>query len=212
MIDRFRWFKNSGFLWDGEKKIYIDPWGLPDDVPPADAVLITHAHYDHFSPPDITRIRKPETVIWATADTAAGLTGEVNVVSPGDAFEVLGHSVDAVPAYNTRQERVGFHPQEKGWVGYVFAIEGVRYYHAGDTDQIPDMELIDCDVAFLPIGGTVTMDHAEAAEAAKILKPKMVVPMHYGFVAGSRHDAKRFADIVAPLKVVAFEPEVPFEH
>lgn len=148
-------------------------------------------------------------MIYAPPDVVSQLATSV---TPGDAFEVVGLPVDAVPAYNRKAERRNFHPKGNGWVGYVIAIEGVRYYHAGDTDLIPEMERIDCDVAFLPIGGTYTMDAAEAAEAARVIGPRTVVPMHYGFVVGSSGDAKVMADLAAPLPVQALEPEVPFER
>ncbi|MGH2768395.1 MAG: MBL fold metallo-hydrolase, partial [Actinomycetota bacterium] len=176
------------------------------------AILLTHSHYDHFSEPDIRKVRRPGTEVWGPADVAQQLDGEVKVVAPGDAFETAGLSVDAVPAYNLARERLGFHPRERGWVGFVIAVDGVRYYHAGDTDLIPEMEAVDCDVAMLPIGGTFTMDVAEAAEAARIIAPKLVVPMHYGFVAGTASDARRFAALAAPLEVRALIPESPFER
>lgn len=151
-------------------------------------------------------------MIYAPPDVVSQLDRPATSVAPGDAFEVVGLPVDAVPAYNRKAERRNFHPKGNGWVGYVIAIEGVRYYHAGDTDLIPEMERIDCDVAFLPIGGTYTMDAAEAAEAARVIGPRTVVPMHYGFVVGSSGDAKVMADLAAPLPVQALEPEVPFER
>lgn len=212
MLEGIRWFKQSAFLFE-EASVYIDPWGVPGDAPPARAVMITHAHGDHFSMEDIRKVTTDRTVFVAPLDVADALQGEVGeilVVSPGDAFEVIGYSVDAVPAYNVKPDRLNFHPKNNNWVGYVIAIGGVRYYHAGDTDLIPDMEPIHCDVAFLPIGGTYTMDPGEAAEAAKILSPKMAVPMHYGFVVGSPTDARYFRESVGSG---AFEmtPERPFE-
>jgi L-ascorbate metabolism protein UlaG (beta-lactamase superfamily) len=140
------------------------------------------------------------------------MEGPVNVVAPGDAFEVLGWSVDAVPAYNTAEERLEFHPRSNGWVGYVFTIDGVRYYHAGDTDPIPEMETISCDVAFLPIGGYYTMDANEAPEAVELIDPQLVVPMHFGFYVGLPSDGVRLAKLVAPKPVHVFVPKNPFER
>lgn len=212
MIDGITWFKQSAFLFQREHNLYIDPWGIPDGSPKADAILITHAHPDHWSEEDIARIRQDSTGIYATADVASQLPWPVNVVTPGEAFEVLGWSVDTVPAYNTAEERLAFHPKENGWVGYVFTIGGVRYYHAGDTDPIPEMESISCDVAFLPIGGYYTMDAAEAPEAVKMINPRLVVPMHFGFVVGLPSDARKFASLISPTEVHVFVPKNPFER
>jgi L-ascorbate metabolism protein UlaG (beta-lactamase superfamily) len=212
MIDGITWFKQSAFLFQREQSLYIDPWGVTDGSPEADAILLTHSHSDHFSPDDIAKIRTDSTAVYATGDLAAQLPGPVNVVRPGDAFEVLGYSVDAVPAYNVVEERLGFHPKSNGWVGYVFTIDGVRYYHAGDTDVIPEMEPLSCDVALLPIGGYYTMDPSEAAEAVKLIGPRLVVPMHFGFVVGDPSYARRFASLVAPTEVHVFVPKNPFER
>jgi L-ascorbate metabolism protein UlaG (beta-lactamase superfamily) len=211
VLDRFRWLKNSSFLYDGDLKLYMDPWGVPDGAPEADLILVTHSHFDHFSVDDIAKVRGAGTAVVATSDVAAQLEGDVQVISPGDAFEAAGISIDAVAAYNQDPDRLNFHPQANGWVGYVFALEGTRCYHAGDTDSIPEMEQISCDVAFLPIGGTYTMTAEEAAEAVTVLDPGVVVPMHYGFVAGGPRDGDRFKELVTGGEVRTFTPENPFE-
>jgi len=212
MIEGITWLKQSAFLFQGEHTLYIDPIGVPDGSPKADAIFITHAHGDHFQPDEIAKVRQDTTQVYATADVAAQLSGPVNVVAPGDAFDVLGWSVDTVRAYNTAEERQGFHPRSSNWVGYVFTIGGVRYYHAGDTDPIPEMEAISCDVAMIPIGGYYTMDANEAVEAVRLIGPKLVVPMHFGFYVGLPSDAGRFAKLVAPTDVHVFVPKNPFER
>ena len=212
VLDRFRWLKNSSFLYDGDIKIYFDPWGVLDGSPKADVIFVTHAHDDHFSAEDIEKVREQHTRIAATADVAKELSGNVEIVSPGDALELAGISVDVVPAYNSAPDRQNFHPQANGWVGYVFTLEGTRIYHAGDTDAIPEMEAIDCDIAFLPIGGTYTMTPEEAGDAVRKLGPKIVVPMHYGFVAGTPKDMERFGELVPDVTVRSFEPTNPFDR
>lgn len=210
MLDRFVWFKQAGYQWRGDGlTVYIDPWEVtqPD---PADVIFITHAHYDHFSMEDIERIRKADTRIVAPHDIAQELSGDVLAVRPGDSIDVSGIRGEAVPAYNVSEERLEFHPRANEWVGYVLDLGGHRYYHAGDTDRLPDLDKVSADVAFLPVGGTYTMDVTEAAGLAKAIAPELAVPMHYGFVAGTEGDGQRFVDEAAPVPVQLMKPENPF--
>ena len=117
------------------------------------------------------------------------MTGDVRKVVSGDVLEIQGIKIQVVPAYNVGKQ---FHPQERGDVGYVVTVDGVIYYHAGDTDRIPEMTKIQTDVAFLPVGGTYTMDAEAAAPAAKDVQAKVAVPMHWGSVVGSKKDAEAF--------------------
>ncbi len=210
MLEAFTWFKQSAYLWQGEGiSVYIDPWDVTVDDP-ADLIFITHAHFDHFSMEDIDRLRKPSTRIVAPHDVAAELSGDVVAVAPGDAFEASGVKVQAVPAYNVAEERLEAHPRSNNWVGYVLDLAGTTYYHAGDTDHIPELDEVGGEVAFLPIGGKYTMDATEAAGLARALSPKLAVPMHYGFVVGSESDAQRFAHEAAPVEVKVLTPVHPF--
>ncbi|CAN5334598.1 MBL fold metallo-hydrolase [soil metagenome] len=212
MLDGFVWFKQASYQWrGGGLTVYIDPWGVtrPD---PADVIFITHAHYDHFSMEDIDRIRKPDTRIVAPHDIAEELSGDVVAVGPGDSIDVSGIRGEAIPAYNISEERLDFHPRANEWVGYVLELGGHRYYHAGDTDRLPDLDQIRADVAFLPVGGTYTMDVTEAAGLARAIAPELAVPMHYGFVAGTEADGQRFADEAAPIPVQLMKPENPFSQ
>ncbi len=211
MLDRFTWFRQSAYLWRGDGiNLYIDPWGVTTDEP-ADAIFITHAHSDHFQPEEIEKIRKEGTKIVAPRDIARGLSGDVTPVRPGDSLDVHGIKVQAVPAYNTREERLQMHPKANAWVGYILTLGPNTYYHAGDTDHAPELSAIRADVAFLPIGGTYTMDPAEAAGLAKAISPQVAVPMHYGFVVGSPSDAERFAKEADPVTVQTLTPTNPFE-
>ena len=211
MLDRFTWFRQSSYLWRGDDlNVYIDPWGLNTDDP-ADAIFITHAHFDHFVLEEIERVRKAGTRIVAPHDVAAELSGEVTPVRPGDSLEVAGIKVQAVPAYNVVEDRLENHPKSNQWVGYVLTLGSSTYYHAGDTDHAPELDRVRADVAFLPIGGTFTMDVDEAAGLAKVISPQVAVPMHYGFVVGTPSDADRFANEAAPVKVQILQPQNPFE-
>ncbi|TMK87406.1 MAG: MBL fold metallo-hydrolase [Actinobacteria bacterium] len=212
MLDRFTWFRQSAFLWRGDGvAVYIDPWGVTTDVP-ADVLFITHAHSDHFSPEDIEKVSKQGTRIVAPADVARDLSGDVTVAKPGDSIDVGGIKAQAVPAYNIVEERRDFHPPSNNWVGYILTLGTNTYYHAGDTDHVPELSSIRADVAFLPIGGHYTMEPPEAAGLAKAIGPRIAVPMHYGFVVGSPADAERFAKEADPVSVQILEPTNPFER
>ncbi len=204
------WYGHDAFRVDGPPIVYIDPWNLPDDLPLADVVLITHDHYDHCSPDDVEKILGPDTLLvgpQAALNKLRGVGASTRVVTPGDRFSVGHLTVEVVPAYNVNKR---FHPRSAGHVGYVLDMHGVRVYHAGDTDVIPEMQHIRCDVALLPVSGTYVMDANEAAQAVNILQPRLVIPMHYGAIVGSRKDAERLARLVeVPVRIL--EPEESLE-
>ena len=197
LVNTLHWLGHDSFRLDGPPVIYFDPWKLNGRLPVADLVLVSHEHYDHCSPEDVQKIRGPKTVLVASAGCADRLPG-ARIVKPGDQLELSGVQIEAVHAYNLTKFRspgVPFHPRQSGHVGYVVAVDGVRLYFAGDTDSIPEMKDIRCDVALLPVSGTYTMTTEEAAEAARILNPQIAVPMHYGSGIGSGDDGERFAHL-----------------
>ncbi|MBA3690275.1 MAG: MBL fold metallo-hydrolase [Actinobacteria bacterium] len=211
MLEGFTWFKQSALRWAADGPIvYIDPWGVGPDDTPADLILITHAHADHFQPEEIAKVTKEGTKLVAPHDVAAELTGHVTSVAPGESHEVAGIRFTTVPAYNVVEERLEKHPKANGWVGFVLELGPHRTYHAGDTDHVPELESIKADVAFLPIGGTFTMDVPEAAGLARAMAPGVAVPMHYGFVVGEPADAERFRQAAAPVPVEVLIPVRPF--
>ncbi|MEW6329034.1 MAG: MBL fold metallo-hydrolase [Candidatus Micrarchaeota archaeon] len=181
---------SSALLESGGKTIYIDPYVLPANPKKADVILITHDHYDHCA--NVEKIRTANTKIITTSACANKIGGGagVIVVREGDAKEVGFAKVEAVPAYNINKS---FHPRGVG-VGYIIEFGGVRIYHAGDTDFIPEMKNVRADIALLPVGGTYTMDASEATDAALALKPKLAIPMHYGKISGTggMADAQKF--------------------
>ncbi len=213
MLEGFTWYKQSAYRWKGDKTVYIDPWGLKGDLPPADLILITHAHFDHFSKEDLDKVTSAKTTIVAPADVAKELSGQVKAVKPGDRLDAAGITIQAVPAYNLVPGRLSFHPQKNNWVGYVIGLGGRTYYHAGDTDHLPELEKVKTDVAFVPIGGTYTMDLQEAASLVKAMAPKVAVPMHYGFVqgVGRASDGERFKQAAGPVAVQVLTPVNAFE-
>ena len=159
------WLGHDGFRIDAEKTIYFDPYEIAAGKM-ADIILITHEHFDHCSPDDVAKIQQPETVIVTEKNSAKKLSGDVRVVSPGDTLTVDGVKIEAVPAYNINKN---FHPKANGWLGFIVEIEGVRVYHAGDTDFIPEMQDFKTDIALLPVSGTYVMTAGEAVEAALAL-------------------------------------------
>jgi L-ascorbate metabolism protein UlaG (beta-lactamase superfamily) len=183
-----KWLGQSSFKIKSENKIiYIDPFQLKGKPEKADLILITHEHYDHCSPDDIAKIIKDDTKI--IAPNHCKIKGDVQVVRPNQNLNVEGIQVETVYAYNVDKTA---HPKGDG-VGYIITVNGKRIYHAGDTDLIAEMNVIEnIDIALLPVGGTFTMDAIEAAQAANIIQPQLAIPMHYGSVVGSDADAELF--------------------
>jgi L-ascorbate metabolism protein UlaG (beta-lactamase superfamily) len=215
MLERFSWYRQSAFGWSGDgRTIYIDPWDVPGDPAPGDVIFLTHAHDDHFSKDDVEKLRKDGTTIVAPRDVAAELSGDVRIVSPGDSGEAGGVRFQAVPAYNIVEGRTDNHPKANGWVGYLLELGGRTYYHAGDTDHLPELESLDPQVAFLPIGGAgFTMDAREAGALAKAMGPDLAVPMHYGgFFPGTApsSEGEVFRREADPVPVEIMIPEAPF--
>jgi len=208
LLNRLRWLGHDSFLLEGPVTIYIDPWHLSGDLPQADIVLVSHEHGDHCSPQDVAKVQGPDTVVLASQNAAPQLKGAVQVVRPGDEVTIGEVIVRAVPAYNIDKFRAPgrpFHPKEALHNGYVVEVAGECLYFAGDTDHIPEMAEIHCDVALLPVSGTYVMTAEEAAEAAAVIDPQVAVPMHYGAgVVGTKTDAERFREL-CPVEVRILE-------
>ncbi len=197
------WLGHDGFAITTEDvRLVIDPYQLAD-ADPADIILITHPHFDHCSSEDIEKVKKPSTIFVTEAESAKKLSGDVRVVKAGDRLSVMGIEIEAVPAYNTDKD---FHPKENGWLGFIITIDGIRVYHAGDTDLIPEMENLSVDIALLPVSGTYVMTAAEAIEAAKKIQPKVAIPMHYDAIVGTSEDAAKFKEALEGVcEVVVLE-------
>ncbi len=190
---RIKWLGHDSFRLDFKDKIiYIDPFEIKEKEK-ATVVMITHAHYDHFSPGDIKRISDEKTWVVGTKEVVEKIDLKNKLlVSPGTELKVEGIKIKAVPAYNLNKP---FHPKSNLWVGYLFEINGVTFYHAGDTDFIPEMKDISADVAFLPVSGTYVMNPEEAVAAARKIMPKIAIPMHYGKIVGTNEDALKFKEL-----------------
>ncbi len=177
-----------------EKVFYFDPLKV-NEMYDADYIFITHTHWDHFSKEDIVKIKKEDTKIIGPKDikeeaiTLGFLEKNIYIVEPYQELSFESVKIKTVPAYNKEKP---FHPKENNWVGYVITINNTIYYITGDTDALKENESIDCDVLFVPIGGTYTMNKKEAAEFTNKLNPKTVIPIHYGLVVGTKEDINWF--------------------
>src|SRR5512136_869722 len=208
------WLGHDGFKLKKDKVVYIDPYQLKSAAEPADVACVTHEHFDHLSVDDLKKVVTPHTTIVTIAacqEAAKGLRpNAVRVVKPGDRVQVEGIAIEAVPAYNTSKFRAPgkpFHPQVDGKVGFVLGMGGIRIYHAGDTDEIPEMaKVAGVDVALLPVSGTYVMTAAEAITACQAIRPKLAIPMHYGAIVGEAADAEIFKKGAA-CRVEILKPE-----
>lgn len=188
--------QNSIRIRGNGKVIYIDPFQMKESPRDADFVLITHDHYDHFSPEDLAKVSGEHTVLVVPekmaerAEAVSDLVCKIVSVRPGAHYEINGLLFDTVPAYNRVKP---FHPKSAGWVGYILEVDGKKVYVAGDTDATKEARQVQCDVALVPIGGTFTMDARRAAELINTIRPAIAIPTHYGTIVGKPEDAEVFA-------------------
>lgn len=200
MLENVQVLCHSSILINKGKAIYIDPFRIKETYNDADIIMITHEHYDHYSEEDIQKVRKEDSIIVVPIDLAEkviniGFNQEnIVLVEPNKRYNVGTIKIQTIPSYNIGKK---FHPKENNWVGYILEIEGIRYYVPGDTDITEENKEVKCDVAFMPVGGTYTMNSKEAAELTNEIKPKVVVPIHYGEVVGSNQDAIDFASRIS---------------
>lgn len=201
MLENIEVLCHSSIKFNKENIIYFDPFKIDKEYHDADIILITHDHYDHYSEEDINKVRKEGTYIVAPCDLldkllTLGFTKErIVLVKPNENYNVKGLTVKTIPAYNVNKN---FHPKENNWVGYLLTIDNITYYIAGDTDITEENKKVQCDVAFVPIGGTYTMTYEETAELINEIKPKIAVPTHYGLIVGTKEDGQKFAELLNP--------------
>lgn len=196
MLENIEYLGHSSIkmLNDG-KVIYIDPYQINENSMDADIILVTHSHYDHYSEEDIKKIKKEDTTIvipkgmFQQVLKLGFLESNIVEVKPNASYQVKGIYFETVPSYNVNKS---YHVKENEWVGYIIVRDNLRYYIAGDTDVTEESKKVFCDVAFLPVGGTYTMTASEAADLANEITPKIVVPIHYGVIVGSKEDAISF--------------------
>jgi len=209
-----KWTGHAGFqITDGDKNLYIDPYKLGkqnNDLNNADLVLISHNHFDHLSLDDLNKVINPNTLVIAAKECLAQLK-DLNVknirgVVPNERITFENILVKTTAAYNTNKE---FHPKKDDKVGFIITINNVVIYHTGDTDVIPEMKMINPDIALTPVSGTYVMTAEEAAVAVNdLIRPtKMAIPMHYDSIVGTKDDAIRFSELVTVCSTKILEKE-----
>ena len=179
------------------RQIYIDPVGENIDwaaEPKADLVLITHNHQDHFSVPAIKAVVKPGC--------------NYKKLLPGESyteFEEEGIFIDAIPAYNTTEDHLKYHPQNRGDAGYLIEVAGKTIYVAGDTEDNEDvLRLSHVDIAFLPVNQPFTMTADQCINVVKKLTPSIFYPYHFG--GGDPADLEKLQTELADITDVRIRP------
>ena len=200
---------HSSIRIEGRQVIYFDPFKIEEERHDADAIFITHDHYDHFDPESIVKVMRDDTLlvmprsslrVWSESGI---ISSQMVQMDPGETIDLFGFLIETIPAYNILKS---FHPRKKNWLGYVVTFEGRMIYVAGDTDLTPESKQVKCDIAFVPAGGKFTMNALKAAELVNIIQPEIAVPTHYGDVVGKPGDGRTFkaavkGDIVVPLLI-----------
>ena len=201
MLENIEVLYHSSIRISNNKVIYIDPFKIDKNYNDADIVFITHDHFDHYSEEDIDKVINENTTIIIPKELLTKILRKginknaVITVESNKEYMVQGIKFETIPAYNTNKT---FHPKENDWVGYIITLDGIRYYIAGDTDITEENRKVKCDVAFVPVGGTYTMDFKEAAQLINEIQPKIAVPIHYGSVVGTKQDATDFIKLLHP--------------
>ena len=190
---------HSSIKINGEKVIYIDPYKIKEINKDADLIFITHEHYDHYSIEDINKIKKSNTRFIVPKSMKNRLIidriseNDIISVDVKNKYNVGDIEFETIPAYNINKS---FHPKNNNWVGYIININNIKYYIAGDTDITDEAINVKCDIAFIPIGGTYTMDYKEAATLTNKMKPKYTIPIHYGLIVGKYEDAIKYSNLL----------------
>ncbi|MGN0314545.1 MAG: MBL fold metallo-hydrolase [Fusicatenibacter sp.] len=202
MLEEIEVLIHSSIRITGEQIVYVDPFRVEKEYHDADVICITHDHYDHFSPEDIRKVQKPDSVLIVPEkmeqDAKKKLSefgNRIRSVAPRDKLTIGSLMLETVPAYNNLKP---FHPKSNGWVGYLLKQNGRCYYVAGDTDQNKDNETVSCDVALVPVGGTYTMNPEKAALFVNKIHPRYAIPTHYGSVVGPQSAGDEFSKQVNP--------------
>jgi L-ascorbate metabolism protein UlaG (beta-lactamase superfamily) len=202
-VDKLHWFDTSAILYQGSKNVYFDPIGLSGSLPPADIILVTHAHDDHWSPENLKKIIQPDTLLVVSPNVAMAyekakdeLGISATILGEGESFETKGIKIEAVPAFDNK-----YHLRENGGAGYIITIDGIRIYHAGGTQPYPEMTQNQADLAIVSV-----YKSDELKEIVRLIPAKTFVFVHTGF-SGAKAYTKVLTEEIGGDKVfVALEP------
>jgi len=184
------------FLITYRDKIFcIDPFEIKKNFQ-ADYIFFTHNHKDHLSIPDINKIIQPTTILvcpYACEENLKDFQNQKFFLQQDDTLNLDDFSVKTIPAYNVDKFRspwILYHPKEAWFVGFVFDFDWTIVYHAWDTDMILEMDALSPDLALLPVSWIYTMTAQETVKSIEIIRPKIVIPMHYDTIVGTLEDAE----------------------
>ena len=205
---KIKWLGHNSFSIVSNVKIITDPYKITRQEK-ADLILISHNHFDHLSVDDLKNVSTNDTSIVAANECIDILKGfafkEKIGISPGEEKTVRGIKIKATRAYNVDkinpETKKPFHPKEDNKIGFLIELNGITIYHTGDTDLIPEMSDLKPDIALVPVSGTYVMTANEAAKAVERIKPKIVIPMHFGTIVGSEKDAQDFKQLIKSCEV-----------
>jgi L-ascorbate metabolism protein UlaG (beta-lactamase superfamily) len=211
------WLKHSGFkIKTKDAILYIDPYQITGEFERAQFLFVSHSHFDHLDESSIRKVAGKNTVVFCAKDCVDKIkslshSSCISSLLPGEEVFEASLKVKATPAYNLTKP---FHPKEKGWLGFLIEVEGIRIYFAGDTDLLSELEEIKCDIGLFPVSGTYLMTAHEAAKLANKIQPKVVsIPMHWGTLVddhnkkiGTLEDAQLFCELCeGPSQILSAE-------
>ena len=211
----FRWLGHDGFIITSKEgtSVCLDPFQIKGDYKPVDVLISTHEHFDHCNVEDMQKVVNSGTEVIGIPMAEDNLSKldckKIHYVKPGETLTLKSIRFEFVPAYNVnkfRSPKVPFHPKEDEKIGVIIVMDSHRIYHAGDTDCIPEMADFRPDIALIPVSGTYVMTAEEAIEAANILQPRLIIPMHFGTIVGDSSMAEKLKQSVSmPVEIPRIE-------